>query len=202
MYDQYDALIFDMDGTLIESGKLHELAWRTALDQFSIPIDARLMQSLAGVPTLSTVEILIDHYQIDLATQAYKIAAAKEQYINQHKTRHLRPTKLANVAQHYYGKKPMAVGTGANLYEAKLMLESCGIVSLFDHIVAADHVDNHKPAPDTFLLAAELMNVEPASCLVFEDSPLGIQAAKKAGMTYIDVQKELGIINVYFTSTD
>ena len=57
MYDHYEALIFDMDGTLVDSGQLHEFAWTTTLENYGIPIDRLFMRSLAGVPTKGTIEI-------------------------------------------------------------------------------------------------------------------------------------------------
>ena len=64
MYDQYAALIFDMDGTLVDSGQLHEYAWTATLNKYGIPIDRPLMRSLAGVPTKGTIEILLEKFGI------------------------------------------------------------------------------------------------------------------------------------------
>ena len=69
-------------------------------------------------------------------------------------------------------------------------MDQIGITNLFDVIVTQDDVENSKPAPDLFLLAAEKMKVKPEKCLVFEDSQLGIEAAKKAGMQSVYVQPE------------
>ena len=64
MYDQYAALIFDMDGTLVDSGQLHEFAWIEMLNKYGIPIDRALMRSLAGVPTKGTIEILLEKFNL------------------------------------------------------------------------------------------------------------------------------------------
>ena len=64
MYDHFDALIFDMDGTLVDSGQLHEVAWTETLTRFAIPIDRPYMRSLAGVPTKGTLELLIEKIQL------------------------------------------------------------------------------------------------------------------------------------------
>jgi HAD superfamily hydrolase (TIGR01509 family) len=65
-------------------------------------------------------------------------------------------------------------------------------------VVGADQVANPKPAPDTFLRCAELLGVEPARCVVFEDARLGMEAATRAGMAVVDVQTDLKILNDYF----
>jgi len=87
-----------------------------------------------------------------------------------------------------HGKMPMAIGTGASRRSAMLQLKELEIDELFDFIVTADDVDRHKPEPDTFLKCAELMNVEPQYCQVFEDGELGMQAAQTAGMLLTDVR--------------
>ncbi|WP_086929765.1 beta-phosphoglucomutase family hydrolase [Agarilytica rhodophyticola] len=198
MYNQYAALIFDMDGTLIESGKLHEHAWTHALSEFDIPVDRPLMQSLAGVPTLQTIEIVIEKFGINVDYPLEHILQAKERWVAKNNIDYVKATKLADIVREYHGKKPMAVGTGANAEEAEQMLEACGIRSYFECVITSDHVKEFKPSPETFLLCASKLNVEPTQCIVFEDSPLGIEAAVRAGMAAVNVQTELDIINDYF----
>ncbi len=71
---------------------------------------------------------------------------------------------------------------------AEALLAHLGLRHYFSAVVAADHVVNHKPAPDTFLLCAERMGVAPEKCVVFEDADFGLQAAKRAGMDAVDVR--------------
>ncbi len=70
----------------------------------------------------------------------------------------------------------------------RALLAHLGLRHYFSAVVAADHVVNHKPAPDTFLLCAERMGVAPEKCVVFEDADFGLQAAKRAGMDVVDVR--------------
>lgn len=82
----------------------------------------------------------------------------------------------------------MAIGTGGSFKSVSLSLGVTGIRDFFDHMVTADDVKNHKPAPDTFLKCAELIGVEPEFCEVFEDGEPGLLAAKTAGMIATDVR--------------
>lgn len=198
MYEKYDALILDMDGTLIDSGKLHEQAWIAALNEYGIPIDRPLMRSLAGVPTKETVERLLTHFNIDINASACAVQALKERQVEEKLFEFIKPTALAGLVKYYHGKKPMAVGTGADSESAERLLEACGLTNFIDCVVGADQVAAHKPAPDTFLKCATQLRVEPARCVVFEDSPLGIEAALSAGMSPVNVEEDLGIINDYF----
>ncbi|QYF92656.1 beta-phosphoglucomutase family hydrolase [Massilia sp. PAMC28688] len=198
MYGHYSALIFDMDGTLVDSGQLHELAWRATLERYGIPLDAPLMRSLAGVPTIGTLEHLIGHFGCRVDTPLEAMNSFKEAFVREHMARHVKATALAGVVRQYHGATPMAVGTGAYTGEARQILALCGLDGYFDHVVGADQVRHPKPAPDTFLRCAELLGAAPARCVVFEDSALGLQAAASAGMAGVDVLAVHGVENDYF----
>jgi beta-phosphoglucomutase family hydrolase len=198
MYDHFAALIFDMDGTLVDSGQLHEHAWTATLEKYGIPIDRPLMRSLAGVPTKGTIEILIEKFQCTVVASLDEMNEFKEKFVHDAMHQFVKPTALIAVAKHYYGKKPMAIGTGANTEEAKKILALCGLDIYMDAIVGADQVKNPKPAPDTFLRCAELLGAAANQCVVFEDSTLGLQAAASAGMVGVDVLIAHQIENEYF----
>lgn len=198
MYDHFDALIFDMDGTLVDSGQLHEYAWREMLTRYGIPIDPPLMRSLAGVPTKGTIKILLNTFGIETTFDLEEMNQCKDQLVHSAMHRYVKPTRLIEIAKHYDGKKPMAVGTGATTQEANTILKLCGLDQYLQAVVGADQVKNPKPAPDTFLLCAERLGVHPSRCVVFEDSALGLEAAASAGMVGIDVLDKHQVINHYF----
>lgn len=198
MYDNYEALIFDMDGTLVDSGQLHEFAWASMLNKYGIPIDRILMRSLAGVPTKGTIEILLKKFNLTIDASLDDMNEYKEQLVHENMHKYVKPTALLEVAQKYHGIKPMAVGTGAYTQEAETILKICGLDKYVSVVVGADQVKNPKPAPDTFLRCADLLGVDPRHCVVFEDSKLGLQAAASAGMVGIDVLLVHAIGNDYF----
>ena len=198
MYDQYDALIFDMDGTLVDSGQLHEFAWSKTLEKYGIPVDRLLMRSLAGVPTKGTIEILLEKFNISVDATLDEMNDFKEKLVHKNMHKYVKPTALIEIAKKYHGVKPMAIGTGAYTQEATTILQLCGLDSYVTAIVGADQVQNPKPAPDTFLRCAELLGIAPEKCVVFEDSKLGLQAAELAGMAGIDVLLVHAIENDYF----
>src|SRR5690348_1220504 len=114
IYDQFDALIFDMDGTLVDSGRLHEHAWIALLTRYGIPVDRKLMRSLAGVPTKETIDILLKTFSLRAPASLDEMNEHKELIVREHMHDFLKPTALLDLVRHYHGRKKMAVGTGAS----------------------------------------------------------------------------------------
>lgn len=100
----------------------------------------------------------------------------------------VKPLPLIDVVKSYYGRLPMAVGTGSEHSMAEMLLRHLGLRDYFDAIVGADDVTKHKPEPETFLRCAELLGVCPDKCVVFEDADFGVEAAKRANMAIVDVR--------------
>ena len=100
----------------------------------------------------------------------------------------VQPLPLMEVVKAYYGRRPLAVGTGSEHAMADALLSQLGVRDLFSAVVGADDVQRHKPEPDTFLRCAALMGIAPERCVVFEDADFGVQAAKAAGMAVVDVR--------------
>ncbi len=199
MYSAYDALIFDMDGTLIDSMPLHDIAWRKTLDFIGLPVIPQLMRQLVGVPTAGTLQAIARHSGLTIsARQIADASGYKDQLVENLVNQGLPVTPVTDIARRWYGIKPLAVGTGAHTEEALRMLEMAGIAELFSVVIGADQVAQPKPAPDTFIRAAEQLGVDPRRCVVFEDGDPGLDAARAGGMTAVDVRQGFGFINHYF----
>jgi len=96
---------------------------------------------------------------------------------------------VLDVAARYRGVLPMAVASGGEGWVVRRTLATIGAEDWFDAIVGAEDTERHKPEPDVFLEAARRLGVEPRSCVVFEDSDLGLLAAVRAGMRGVDIRE-------------
>lgn len=181
-------LIFDLDGTLLDSMPLHWIAWQISFRRYNVELDFNEFMNLAGKAKEKIAAYFIEKFHLEDKTNAEDIFKEKDRVVwNEiHKVEPITP--VVDVAKTYFGKIPLAIGTGADRYRAEHMLRASGLLHLFPVIVAADDVSNHKPSPDTFLRCAELMGVEPEQCLVFEDAISGLKAAEAAHMKWIKVE--------------
>ncbi|HQQ23642.1 MAG TPA: beta-phosphoglucomutase family hydrolase [Spirochaetota bacterium] len=183
------ALIFDIDGTLVDTMEIHYKAWEKmfALQGFNYPRE--VFYELAGIPTYKIVPILNERFNLKLDPE--ETMNEKEKYFMELFGAVKEIKVVSDIARKYHGVLPMSLGTGGRKDIAQMTMETVGLSKYFNIMVAADDVIHHKPAPDTFLKCAELMGVEPRFCQVFEDGELGLQAARTAGMIATDVRPYL-----------
>jgi len=181
-------LIFDLDGTLANTMPYHYIAWQKACRRFGIEMSTAFLQSQTGAPGWVIASEVIKQNGMEGKVSAEDIMRVKidEFYEVQDKVTPIEP--VASLARKYYGKMPMAVGTGGHRDAVIKTLEITGLLKYFDIIVTANDVEHHKPHPETFLRCAELMKTDPAYIEVFEDGDLGIEAAHNAGMIATDVR--------------
>lgn len=184
---RYQAIIFDMDGTLIDSMPSHNLAWQQTCAQYGYPFDDSYMHSLGGVPTEQTVVLLNEKYGLKHDVDA--VAETKRQLWEQQAlTPAIIPATVA-VLRHYHGVLKLGIGTGAERPHALKMLQQTALLPLVQSLVTACDVKHGKPDPETFLTVARQLGVAPQYCVVFEDTGIGQLAAQRAGMDCILVQQ-------------
>lgn len=181
-------LIFDLDGTLVNTMPYHFEAWQHAAKDFEMQMTKEFLESMMGGSAIEIGDkLMANHGVTNLST--VELIERKGKYYSKliHKVTVI--DEVFAIVEKYQGKLPMAIGTGGSISSVSLSLNQTGIGKYFDPIITANDVENHKPAPDTFLKCAELIGVDPEFCEVFEDGEPGLLAAKSAGMIATDVRK-------------
>ncbi len=187
----FQAYIFDCDGTLVDSMPLHYIAWVEALKRHEAPFvfSEDDFYGSAGMKEQDVVRQLntrhgssLDPVSVDeLKMEIFAKRIPELQVIRQ----------VAEFARSVHGRFPMAVASGSAEPTVRASLQATGLLDLFPIIITPERVKQGKPAPDMFLLAAELMGVLPGECLVLEDGNSGLEAAKAAGMQAVFIPRTL-----------
>ncbi len=179
-------LIFDLDGTLVDSMPLHYEAWKEVCALKGLDFSEEEFYSLAGVPSDRIFNILNEKYGTDFEPKSMSLLK-EDTYLK--KIDQIKPVaSVLEIVVQYFGKLPMAVGTGSPKAHSMKTLKTLGFDKYFKIMVAGDEVAKGKPDPETFLRCAEAIGVEPHLCQVFEDGEPGLQAARTAGMFATDIR--------------
>lgn len=182
------AIIFDMDGLMLDSEPLYRDAWKLAASELGYAIDDGLYMNLVG---RSSAEA--DRVFLQMFGESFPVRDFNQRWDAQWRTLieqrgiGLKPGVLALLSWLDQQEIARAVGTSSNRIEAELCLSLAGIRDRFSTVVTVDQVAAGKPEPDIFQEAARRLSVAPENCLVLEDSNAGVQAAHTAGMTVIMV---------------
>lgn len=187
----FDAVVFDCDGTLVDSMPAHFEAWCDALSVHGAGgiFKEDVFFAMGGRPTLDIVVELNGEYDLKLNPEA--VAMAKREAFLKRMNSVTLIEEVAAFAESLRGKVPMAIATGGTRMVVEKTLQVVGISDWFDEVVTADDVKEGKPSPEIFLRAAMLLGVDPSRCLAVEDAPAGILAAQLAGMQVIAIPSPL-----------
>lgn len=181
-----EALIFDCDGTLVDTLPVYASAWAHGFQPSGQAMRRDWYLERAGHS---------EHALMDQFDAEHGVTVDREQVIRLMRQRFLMDiaavqeiTAIAGIARDRQGSLKMAVASGGSRQIVSACLEATGLTKLFATVVTIEDVTRPKPAPDLFLEAARRLDVAPSRCCVFEDSPQGLEAARNAGMLAIDVR--------------
>lgn len=185
----FNAYLFDCDGTVVDSMPLHYIAWTKALGEWNCDFDEELFYSWGGVPPVEIIARLNEMQGLNMPVES--VAERKENYYYE-LLPELKP--VPEVLEHINAKQgriPFAVVSGSSRESVTRSLTTVHLLDRFAVLVGSEDYVQSKPAPDAFLTAAVQLGVAPKDCLVFEDTAMGIAAATAAGMASVRVPPPL-----------
>lgn len=189
---QTQAIIFDLDGVIVDTAKFHYKAWKILADKLGMFFDTEINERLKGVSRIKSLEIILEvNNALDKYTEAQKeILATEKNELYKKLISTLTPNDiLPGVLDFITKAKESGIKTAiASVSKnAPTVLNALGINDKFDYIADASKVKNSKPDPEIFLTCAEGLGVNPQNCIGVEDAQAGIEAIKSAGMYAIGI---------------
>lgn len=185
-YSDY-CVIFDMDGVLADTGPIHFESWVKMANEIGVKFTRDFFEDTFGQQSVIITRKLLGDEVDD--KELVKRANLKERYYREMVRDNLEPLPGAiELIKTLKDKRlKLAVGSSGPPENVELLLNSLKVKKYFDVIITAAEVSKSKPEPDVFLIAAKKVNVKPENCIVIEDAPVGIEAAKRADMKSIAI---------------
>lgn len=185
--------IFDLDGVIVDTAKYHYLAWKKLANSLGIDFTENENEQLKGVSRERSLQKILTWGNKSLSSDEFTDLMAKKNtdylsYIDKMDATEVLPDvdRVIGLISEY--NQPIALGSASK--NAKPILEKVNLLSKFDAIVDGNDVSRAKPDPEVFVNAAKLLGVDEQSCIVFEDSVAGVEAANIAGMVSIGIGSE------------
>ena len=182
----FKAVIFDLDGVLVFTDRYHYLAWKEIAGELGIDFSEKDNDRLRGVSRAESLEIILEKYKGPALDDAKKEELlSRKNGIYRDYLQEMSPADVSmDVRDTLYGlkKRGVKIAVGSSSKNTSLILEKTGLTGMFDTVADGTMITRSKPDPEVFLKAAELLGMDPSSCLVVEDADAGVEAARAAGM--------------------
>ncbi|MBC8277534.1 MAG: HAD family phosphatase [FCB group bacterium] len=189
---KYQAVLFDLDGVLIDSMSAHANAWQTVFAEFGVDLPRMEILLREGEKAELSMDELCEKYGVELTAPEKTAMLAKKRQIYSENAPKSMYTGAGDVLQRIHDegyRMALVTGSVAKNLERIMTAEQ---LALFEVIITGKDVKNAKPDPEPYLTALKKLGLQPEVCLVVENAPLGIQAAKAAGLKVAAITTTLG----------
>lgn len=188
--EKLQGVIFDLDGVIVSTDDCHYRAWKKMADEEGIEFDREINERLRGVSRMDSLEIILEK-----ATKAYSDAEKQEMATRKNNyyvelIGALTPADILPGAMdvlNWLKEHGIKVAIGSSSRNTPIILRQIGLDGFFDAVADGNQITRSKPDPEVFLLAAKLLGLDPAVCMVVEDADAGVEAALAGGMRVLGV---------------
>jgi len=199
------AVIFDLDGVIVNTAKYHYLAWKHLANSLGFDVTEEQNEHLKGVSRVKSLDIILEWGGIELGESQKEVLLIQKnkEYLDYIDT--LSKTAILPGIKEvldYLKKTDKQIALGSASKNAKPILEKLEILNLFDVIVDGNSVKKAKPNPEVFLNAADKLNIAPEYCVVIEDAKAGIEAANSADMISVGIGDKLVLNKANYVLAD
>ncbi len=182
---KYKAVIFDLDGVIVCTDECHYKGWKKLADEENIYFDREINQRLRGVSRMESLEIVLERAKKSYtAEEKAEMAERKNNYYREY-IKGLTPADvLPGVMDfcEFLRANGVKLAIGSSSKNTPAILKGIGLDTYFDAVADGNQITKSKPDPEVFLLAAKLVGIDPADCMVVEDAEAGVEAALAGGM--------------------
>jgi beta-phosphoglucomutase len=184
------AVIFDLDGVIVDTARYHFLAWKRLADELGIKFTEEDNERLKGVSRIRSMEILMELGGVTLSQyEKEKLANKKNTWFVDYVER-MMPEEIysgVRVLIEKLKERGIHIALASSSKNARTVLQLLHIQNLFEVVTDGTMITHSKPDPEIFLLAAEKLGIDPKDCLVFEDAEAGVEGALAAGMLCVGI---------------
>ncbi len=184
------AVLFDLDGVLVDTAKYHYLAWKQLANSLGFDFTELQNEELKGISRVESLKKILTWGGLDFPQERQdELASLKNgwyvEMISEMKADEVLPGSFELLEELRTNQIKIALGSASK--NAQLILDNTGLTPYFDAIVDGNVVSKSKPAPEVFLKGAEMLHISPSGCVVFEDASAGVEAALRATMKAIGI---------------
>ncbi len=195
--NNYQALLFDLDGTVVNSVPIHDRAWIETFHEYGIVIDLQFLKETTGMASTRIVKVVNEKFGVDLDPKTLSDKKRARYLENVEDVKLVGP--VFEILKAFHGKLPMGAITGGSHQVVDFLLPKLGIAKYFQTVVCSDDTRNGKDSTEPYELACGNLKVEMNKCIFFDDGDIGLTGAKLSGMDIIQVDIDRSDIFLHAT---
>ncbi|MGQ1909716.1 beta-phosphoglucomutase [Marinifilum sp. RC60d5] len=184
------ACIFDLDGVVVDTAKYHYIAWKSLANELGFDFTEMDNERLKGVSRMTSLDILLEIGGVELDDKTKLELAEKKNKNYVEYILKMTPDEILPGVKDFFNElktQGIKIALGSASKNAMTILNQLKLTDYFDAVVDGTHVSKAKPDPEVFLKGAELLNVSPSECIVFEDAEAGVEAAVNGNMKCVGI---------------